>query len=1050
VPDRPDPFERCARADEIFDRALDLPEDERVAFLTRACGEDEEVLVLVRRLLRASQETGDLLDTAEGLPRLGESVSRPGEMPSEALSVGQSLSHYRIVDQLGRGGMGEVYEATDTRLERTVALKVLPSEAAADSGALDRFRQEARSLAKLNHPNIVTLHSVEEADGLHFLTMERIEGQTLTDVIPDSGLGLERIVEISLALIDALTAAHEQGVIHRDLKTANIMVDGEGLPKILDFGLAKLQSASPEEPRRASLTAGSVILGTVPYMSPERLAGRSVDHRADIFSLGVVLYRMCTGRKPFEEETDSLTISAILRDATPSIRDLRPDLPRSLDSIVQRCLEKDPDSRYQTARELEQHLLDLAEPSSSSPPRVWIGAAALVALLIGLGWMLVRHNRSLAIQAEALPQIAELARERRFVDAFELAGEVEDIAGRGTVSESVWDKISHQVSVASEPTGARFTIKPLGSDRPPSFVGESPLVDLRVPLGPMHWRVEAEGYVPAELLSLRPPTEPFVLVSEESPDADMVLVPGADVRLWIIGGVMPARSVPLGPFLIDRHEVTNQSYAAFVEAGGYKREQYWRHPFRDGDRTLSFAEAMDQFRDATGRPGPATWRLGSFPDGEGDFPVSGVSWYEAAAYADFAGKELPTLYHWFHADTAGDVELLPGLFLPESNFAGEGPRSTAGGAKGAYGAWNMGGNVREWSATAVGSDQLTLGGSWSDPSYVYMNPEPRRPFDRAIENGFRCTRRLGDEDLSPLALAPVDRIQGTDYRAEKPVSEEMYATFVRFYDKEPVPLEQRIEVTDDSAEHWIKQKISYSAGYGGERMFAWLYLPRNAPPPYQVLIQMGGAGTFFRGSSETEASIFDWRFAENLVRGGRAVLLPVWKGSYERSDGYQPFEASMAEHREHTIQWVSELRRSVDYLESRDDADPSRIGFQGISMGAAWAPTFMALEPRLNVGLIIVGGFLVVNQPLPPEVDPFNFASRVRAPVLMLNGRHDAIFPYETSQLPLYETFGTPEEDKLHLTFPAGHSSSSWNDDMVRESLDWLDRYFGEPRTAER
>ena len=176
MPDRPDPFERCARADEIFDRALDLPEDERVAFLTRACGEDEEVLVLVRRLLRASQETGDLLDTAEGLPRLGESVSRPGEMPSEALSVGQSLSHYRIVDQLGRGGMGEVYEATDTRLERTVALKVLPSEAAADSGALDRFRQEARSLAKLNHPNIVTLHSVEEADGLHFLTMERIEG----------------------------------------------------------------------------------------------------------------------------------------------------------------------------------------------------------------------------------------------------------------------------------------------------------------------------------------------------------------------------------------------------------------------------------------------------------------------------------------------------------------------------------------------------------------------------------------------------------------------------------------------------------------------------------------------------------------------------------------------------------------------------------------------------------------------------------------------------------------------------------------------------------
>ena len=235
-------------------------------------------------------------------------------------------------------------------------------------------------------------------------------------------------------------------------------------------------------------------------------------------------------------------------------------------------------------------------------------------------------------------------------------------------------------------------------------------------------------------------------------------------------------------------------------------------------------------------------------------------------------------------------------------------------------------------------------------------------------------------------------------------------------------------------------------------MLALLYLPRNAAPPYQVIIQMGGASTFYRPSSETEASIHNWSFAEQLLRGGRAVLLPIWKGSYERSDGFDPLHASAAVFRDHAIQWVSEMRRSVDYLQSRDDIDPERIGFQGISHGSVCGPVFLALEPRLRAGLLIAGGFVVMQfgpESIPPEIDMLHFAPRVAVPVLMLNGRYDPIFPYETSQLPMYRAFGTAEADKRHATFPSGHSSSSWWNELIRESHDWLDRYFGTPNTGD-
>ena len=256
-----------------------------------------------------------------------------------------------------------MYRATDTRLGRQVALKVLPPNVAGDTERLARFQREARAVAALNHPNVVTLYSVEESEGIHFLTMELVEGQSLDRLISGNGLPVDRIVEIAGALAEALAAAHEKGILHRDLKPANVMVTNEGRVKVLDFGLVKDLTAESSEAVTltwAGRTQAGVVMGTPAYMSPEQLSGRALDPRSDIFSLGVVLHEMATGRRPFDGVSSAELISSILRDTPASVTEQRSDLPSDLARVIRRCLEKDPRYRVQTARDVGNEFRDLA------------------------------------------------------------------------------------------------------------------------------------------------------------------------------------------------------------------------------------------------------------------------------------------------------------------------------------------------------------------------------------------------------------------------------------------------------------------------------------------------------------------------------------------------------------------------------------------------------------------------------------------------------------------------------------------------------------------
>jgi len=298
------------------------------------------------------------------------------------MDIGRTLGHYAVLSRLGKGGMGEVYAAQDAKLNRRVALKILPADMTGNAEWLERFRREAQAVAALNHPNIVTIHSVEEADGVHFITLELVDGQTLDELIASGGMPGDTFFQIAIPLVDAVAAAHQRGIVHRDLKPSNVMVTTEGRVKVLDFGLAKLQAETTGDASTAladvNLTEEGKVLGTVAYMSPEQAEGRPLDHRTDVFSLGILLYEMATGSRPFQGRSPAELFASILRDPAPLVSELRTDLPSDLAGVIEGCLEKDPADRLQTALDLGHALRDSARSAqrgSSDQSRSYSGKA---------------------------------------------------------------------------------------------------------------------------------------------------------------------------------------------------------------------------------------------------------------------------------------------------------------------------------------------------------------------------------------------------------------------------------------------------------------------------------------------------------------------------------------------------------------------------------------------------------------------------------------------------------------------------------------------------
>jgi len=694
--------------------------------------------------------------------------------------IGQTLSHYEIVEELGAGGMGRVYRAHDSRLGRDVAVKVLQSHLASTPEARARFEREARTVSQLNHPHICTLHDVGREGDIEFLVMELVRGRTLAERLVEGPLPVLELLPLAIQTAEALARAHAAGVVHRDLKPGNLMLADSGV-KLLDFGLARALGAleddaqtieaagtDPDAPTLATdgdailasdLTTAGAILGTLPYMAPEQRSGCGADARTDIFAFGCVLYEMAAGSRA----ADGLNAGK---------------LPRPLFDIVERCLQDDPAARFESAEEL-QHSLERV--------RDWP-------------------------QREGLPELARIVDTIQALDegpesweAWELAREIEYLAPGNEQLEQLRAEFTHPLRVTSEPAGARVSIRRY--DRPNGWIplGTTPLDEASAPRAFLCLRIEHPECRTVNDLwwnhpyaaELYPPLS-YLLHAPDLLPPDMEYIPaGADEMT--MPGLESLGMEPVSAFLLDRNPVTNRQYKEFVDAGGYENATFWTEPFQDGDRMLSRVEAMARFTDTVGQPGPAGWELGDFPPGETDHPVTGVSWFEAAAYAAWAGKKLPTVFHWNRAA----MPFAASQVVPVANLAGRGtvPVGTTNSVN-RFGVRDLAGNVREWARNEVNPEgqRFILGGGWNDPEYAFADAYAQSQWDRARTNGFRCMREVetagtaetnanspvAGTDPDPLARS-ID-IPFRDFLSETPVTDETFAFFERMYlyDRKPL------------------------------------------------------------------------------------------------------------------------------------------------------------------------------------------------------------------------------------------------------------------------
>jgi serine/threonine protein kinase/WD40 repeat protein len=391
--------EQWEKVTEIYHAATELKPGELDSFLNAACEGDGDLRREVESLLAA----GDAAENFISGPVVGDLA--PEILESEVITEGQMLGHYRIVAKIGAGGMGEVFHAVDTKLDRDVALKTLSSLYDKDPKFLRRFRNEARAAATMNHPNVATVYSVEEIDNLPFITMELVDGQTLEHLTPDEGLPLAKFLEWFEPIADALCLAHQRGVIHRDVKPGNIMISETGLPKILDFGLAQIERPESHSVSKTDVTAPGQIIGTPSYMSPEQADGGSMDARSDIFSFGIVMYEALTGRRPFSGPSQGAIVQSVLYDDPQPVSKLRPNIPPTIARMVMRCLEKSPQKRFRSMKQVHGILRDSKSAAdagismdsfarrfyreATTPSRLWwAGAAVFVVMIAFGGWML--------------------------------------------------------------------------------------------------------------------------------------------------------------------------------------------------------------------------------------------------------------------------------------------------------------------------------------------------------------------------------------------------------------------------------------------------------------------------------------------------------------------------------------------------------------------------------------------------------------------------------------------------------------------------------------
>ena len=1069
-----------AHARSIFLEATEnVTASEWSAFLDERCGDDEDLRQHVQHLLDAHARDDSFMQRPAADCVTHDHLS--------SVKLGTKIGAYKLLQPLGEGGMGDVYMADQTEpVKRRVALKII--KPGMDSRqVIARFEAERQALAMMDHPYIAHVLDAGAADdGRPYFVMELVKGIPITEFCDTHHLVTRARLELLLAVCRGVQHAHQKGVIHRDLKPSNVLVaefDHDVVPKIIDFGLAKALNHSLTE--RTMFTQFGQIVGTLDYMSPEQAKFNQldIDTRSDVYSLGVLLYEILTGDTPFgKERLRSSAFEEVLRiireeepptpstrlsssDALPALAASRNTEPRKLaglvrgdlDWIVMKAIAKERSDRYQTAdalaADIQRHLND--QPIEAQRPsvgrrvrrfvrrnKVPVALTLLALLACTLGLIAyagtVRIEKQRRARKTAIPSIKKLLDDGRVVHAFGLAREVRRVLPDDPAFQELWNNLTVSATFDNSPSGATISVRDWdGDDDDWLTVGETPLLDVILPKGDLRFRYAMRGYVTREFQLAFPDfLQQGDLISMTKigsvPDG-MVLIDGTRDAIWHV--YFQDRRTDLEDFLIDRYEVTNAQFQEFVDAGGYRVRQYWSDlKFVLNGATLSWQQAVEHFRDETGQDyGPATWQNGRFPEGQGDYPVSGVSWFEAAAFAKFVGKKLPTLPHWQRAADTDQPMHLTAL----SNFSGAGPaaRGTYRGI-GRFEVYDLAGNVNEWCWNSDFEGRRYLrGGAWNESSYRFTDVDVASPWTRKTTYGFRCAKYLSEVDPTPDSRKSWQRgpWSTSDRRRVQ-----LDAILPWYQYNKRLAFDDEVVMGNLSSDKFLHKIVRINAAYANERFAIHFFLPRGQRDSDETIVWVGGFGdwlaTRFGDADEIELDVIS-----RLVQTGRIVVYPICKGTFERGNGTFPREDAYLL-RDCLVAAAKDVARTVDYLHAQDFVDSDRLIFMGYSTGAVTSPRILVATPNFKAAVLVTGGYPPANTgPEHAVFDPYQFTPHVKTPVLMINGKGDSLVT-PTSQEFFKDLGSSNSKYSQYVLLDSEHDPPP--KEVVRITDQWLRKMF--------
>jgi len=680
----------------------------------------------------------------------------------------------------------------------------------------------------------------------------------------------------------------------------------------------------------------------------------------------------------------------------------------------------------------------------SSPKRKWTLYLNILATLV-LGALFVYYfqkgRTDESLLNEKLPEIVSAYDSDALDIVYTETKKLLDEGNTNPIILNYYEKVTTPVSIFTDQDGVEvYFSQPRDTTEHTYALGIAPLNNVRVPNGVLKMTFKKGSATYSEFVHpyyLSNEYNNFLLPVNDSIPKNHILLVGGKKPLSY-PGIDHLPGIDIKPYSISKYEVTNKEYKEFVDAGGYEMPEYWDFPYEIDGKQLTFETTVKTFVDAFGQPGPAVWQYGSYPEGQANFPVTGISWFEARAYAKYKGLSLPNLYQWANAAMLSWAS----SFVPKSNFSknqlvdvgsmeSQNPREL----------FDIAGNAREWIINAIDNSQSKrgiLGGGYKDDPYFFNDYYGQQVMDRSASNGMRLVKNLECTSVVDTSPEEVVAIATRDFLNEETISDEVFEIFKAQYDYPDHPLNAKVTNTTISSGSLKADRFEISLPYDGEGILpGYVFYDSSYNKPYKPII-------FFPGSNAIHLTNVDYMLKSTLtnfrylLNEGYAIFQPIYISTYERVDDIKSdYPDDSDKYKEHVIKWGKEYKRTIDYIVSRDDMDSANLSYFGVSWGGFMSNTLLAIDDRVQIAVLYVAGLCF--QKSKKEVEAYLYTPRITMPVLMLNGEFDQFFPLETSQIPMYKLLGTPEEDKKHYVSKTGHFVPK--EVLISEHLGWLKKY---------